>query len=60
MSDQIPPKTNPPKRKDRTFLTALIGGVTLVVLVLIAFVFFSDFPGEPEGNVDKMTAPQMM
>ena len=57
MSDQNPPEPNSPKRKNRTFLTALIGGVTLVVLVLIAFVFLSDFPGETEGSADKITAP---
>jgi hypothetical protein len=34
----------PPKRADRKVITAMIGGLTGLVLLLIGFVFFSDFP----------------
>lgn len=42
--------SGPPKRKDRQFITAMIGAVTVAVLALITFVFISDFPGPPEGD----------
>ena len=35
----------PPKRKDRKVIGAMIGAATGLVLLLIAFVFFTDFPG---------------
>lgn len=47
----------PPKTKDRRILTAMIGIMAVVVLVLIAFVALSDFPGAPEGSEDKSLAP---
>jgi hypothetical protein len=35
----------------------MIGIVTAIVLALIAVVAFSNFPGTPEGNAGKATAP---
>jgi hypothetical protein len=49
--------TGPPKSVDRRLLAAMIAVVAIIVLVLIAFVTLSDFPGAPEGSLDKTTAP---
>jgi hypothetical protein len=38
-------------------LAAMIAVATVIVLALIAFVALSDFPGPPEGSLDKATAP---
>jgi hypothetical protein len=44
----------PPKRKDRKFITAMIGAVTVAVIVLIMFALFSDFPDSSEGEASYM------
>jgi len=49
--------TGPPKSADRKVLAAMIAVATIIVLALITFVAFSDFPGPTEGSVDKTTAP---
>jgi hypothetical protein len=38
-------------------LAAMIAVVTVIVLALITFVTLSDFPGPPEGSLDKAAAP---
>jgi hypothetical protein len=55
-SDRTIP-TGPPKSADRRVLAAMIGVAAVIVLALITFVAFSDFPGPPEGSLDKTTAP---
>jgi hypothetical protein len=54
--DRVTP-TGPPKSSDRRMLAAMIAVATVIVLALIAFVALSDFPGPPEGSLDKATAP---
>ena len=46
-----------PKAEDRRVLGAMIEIVAAIVLALIVFVAFSQFPGTPEGSADKTTAP---
>jgi hypothetical protein len=46
-----------PKAEDRRVLSVMIGIVAAIVLALIAIVAFSNFPGTPEGNAGKATAP---
>jgi hypothetical protein len=58
VNEHVPAKlVGPPKTKDRRILTAIIGMMAVAVLVLIAFVALSDFPGAPEGSEDKSLAP---
>jgi hypothetical protein len=47
----------PPKRKDRKVIGALIGAVTGFVPLLIAFVFFSDFPGGSQEGTQNVQPP---
>jgi hypothetical protein len=47
----------PPKRKDRKFIGAMIGAVSALVLLLIAFVFFSDFPGSSHVEMQNPVPP---
>lgn len=54
--DRVAP-TGPPKPMDRRVLAAMIGVVTVIVLLLITFVTLSDFPGPTAGSLDKTTAP---
>jgi hypothetical protein len=54
--DRVAP-TGPPKTMDRRVLAAMIGVVTVIVLLLIAFVALSDFPGPTAGSLDKTAAP---
>jgi hypothetical protein len=45
------------KPKNRRFV-AIMGGLTVVgLLLLIVLVFFSGFPGPPQGSGDKTQAP---
>ena len=49
----------PPKHKDRRFISALIGAAAGLVLVLIVFVFFSEFPGgSHEGTQNPAPPPE--
>ena len=47
----------PPKRLDRKVISAMIGAITGLVLLLIAFVFLSDFPGGSHGGMQNAEAP---
>lgn len=49
--------SGPPKRTDRKVIATMIGMATGIVLVLILFVLFTDFPGQPQGDTDKTEAP---
>jgi len=41
----------------RVFVTTVIAIAAAVTLGLIAFVLFTDFPGEPQGTANKAGAP---
>ena len=47
----------PPKRKDRKVIGAMIGAATGFVLLLIAFAFFSDFPGGSHEGMQNAEPP---
>jgi hypothetical protein len=49
--------SGPPKRSDRKVIATMIVIATGVVLILILFALFTDFPGQPQGNADKTQAP---
>jgi hypothetical protein len=48
----------PPKRLDRKFISAMIGVIAGLVLILIVFVFFSDFPGRPHWDGPDAAPPE--
>jgi hypothetical protein len=43
--------------RTRGLLTTIITMSVVAMLVLIALVWFSDFPGTPQGSADKSEAP---
>jgi hypothetical protein len=48
-----------PKRKDRKFVSVMIVAAAGMALLLIAFVFFSDFPGgSHEGTQNPAPPPE--
>lgn len=48
----------PPKRIDRKVISAMIGAITGLVLLLIAFVFFSDFPSGSHSTQNAEAPPE--
>ena len=46
------------ERIDRKVFSAMIGAITGLVLLLIAFVFFSDFPSESHSTQNAEAPPE--
>ena len=49
--------SGPPKRRDRKVIATMIGVATTIVLILILFAVFTNFPGPPQGDTNEMEAP---
>jgi hypothetical protein len=49
--------SGPPKRTDRKLVTAMVSIATGIVLALIAFAFFSDFPGPSQDKTNNPNPP---